>query len=163
MNKLSVSLNANKPSSASNSFESIRVIHVPTWLTGILILLLFPNAFAETDFHAFWKTFSSAVMASDKPKVAEMTKFPLLMSYLIKDVKNKREFLRRYDEIFEGEANAAQCFATGKPRKESDRHYEIYCPFKETPNDWENAPIRFMFELTKSGGWKFAGLDNVNE
>ncbi len=41
-------------------------------------------------------------------------------------------------------------------------HYEIYCPFKDTPDDWENAPIRFIFELTKSG-WKFAGLDNVNE
>ena len=48
-----------------------------------------------------------------------------------------------------------------KPQKESGR-YEIYCPFKETPNDKENAPIRFVFELTK-GGWKFAGLDNINE
>ena len=38
----------------------------------------------------------------------------------------------------------------------------IYCPFKETPDDRENAPIRFEFELTKSG-WKFAGLDNINE
>jgi hypothetical protein len=28
--------------------------------------------------------------------------------------------------------------------------------------DQENAPIRFVFELSK-GGWKFAGLDNINE
>jgi hypothetical protein len=49
-----------------------------------------------------------------------------------------------------------------EPQKESDRRYEIYCPFKDTPNDWENAPIRFLLELTKSG-WKFSGLDNVNE
>ena len=55
-----------------------------------------------------------------------------------------------------------QCFAKAEPRKESAQGYEIYCPFKETPNDMENAPIRFMFELTKSG-WKFAGLDNINE
>ena len=94
--------------------------------------------------------------------VAEMTKFPLSMPYLQKAVKNKDNFLRRYDEIFKGEANAAQCFAGAEPQKESDRRYEIYCPFKDTPNDWENAPIRFLLELTKSG-WKFSGLDNVNE
>jgi hypothetical protein len=70
--------------------------------------------------------------------------------------------LRRYGKIFKGEANAAQCFANAKPEKESDRRYDVYCPFKETPNDWENAPIHFEFELTKSG-WKFVGLDNINE
>ena len=36
-----------------------------------------------------------------------------------------------------------------EPHKESDWEYDIYCPFKGTPNDWENAPIRFIFELTK--------------
>ena len=83
------------------------------------------------------------------------------MPYLVKPVKNKEDFLRRYNEIFKGEANAAQCFASAEPRKESAR-YEIYCPFKDTPNDRENAPIRFIFELSKSG-WKFVGHDNVNE
>ena len=91
-----------------------------------------------------------------------MTKFPLSMPYVVKPVKNKEAFLRRYNEILKGEANAAQCFGSAKPRKESDRWYEIYCPFKGTPNDWENAPIRFMFELTKDG-WRFVGLDNINE
>ncbi|MEP6586102.1 MAG: hypothetical protein ABJB70_05195 [Candidatus Udaeobacter sp.] len=46
--------------------------------------------------------------------------------------------------------------------KQSARRYEGYCPFKDTPKNWENAPIRFLFELTKNG-WKYAGLDNVNE
>jgi hypothetical protein len=133
-----------------------------SWLAGILVLSLFPNALAESDFPAFWKRFKSAVIAGDKATVAEMTKFPLSMPYLQKTVKNRADFLRRYDEILKGEANAAQCFTGAEPRKESARQYEIYCPFKETPNDWDNAPIRFMFELTKSG-WKFAGLDNVNE
>ena len=145
-----------------NSFASIRARRAETWLAGVLILLSFPNAFAESDFSAFWKGLKSAVIAGDKAKVAEMTKFPLSMPYEVKAVKNKESFLRRYDEIFKGEANAAQCFQTGKPRKESAGHYEIYCPFKDTPNDWENAPIRFMFELTK-GGWRFVGLDNINE
>lgn len=162
MKDLHVSPGANKPSSASKSFGSIRAIRGQTWLAGILILLLFPNAFAESDFSAFWKTFKSAVTSGNKATVAEMTKFPVSMPYGINAVKNKEAFLRRYNEIFNGEANAAQCFASGKPQKESAQRYEIYCPFKDTPNDWENAPIRFIFELSK-GGWKFVGLDNINE
>lgn len=132
------------------------------WLAGVLILLSLPNAFAESDFSAFWKTFKSAVMAGDKTKVAEMTIFPLSMSYGVKAVKSKEAFLRRYSEIFKGEANATQCFGSAEPHKESDRRYEIYCPFKETPDDRENTPIRFIFERTKSG-WRFVGLDNINE
>ena len=131
-------------------------------LAGILILLLFSNAFAQTNFSTFWEKFKPAVIAGNKVAVAEMTKFPLSMPYLVKAVKTKSDLLRRYDEIFKGEANAAQCFASAKPERQSARQYEIYCPFKETPNDKENASIRFIFELTKSG-WKFAGLDNINE
>jgi hypothetical protein len=138
------------------------VISAQTWLAGVLTLLSFPNAFAESDFSAFWQKFKSAVIAGDKGTVAEMTKFPVSMPYLVKAVKNKSEFLRRYGEIFNGEANAATCFASAEPQKESARNYEIYCPFKETPNDMENAPIRFIFELTKNG-WKFTALDNINE
>ena len=139
-----------------------RVIRAQTWLAGVLILLLFPNAFAESDFSAFWQKFKSAVISGDKAAVAEMTKFPLSMPYEVKAVKNKEGFSRRYDEIFKGEANAAQCFAKVEPGKADGGGYEIYCPFKDTPNDMENAPIRFMFESTK-GGWKFTGLDNINE
>jgi hypothetical protein len=141
-----------------------RVISTPIWLAGIFLLLSFSNAFAESDFLAFWKKFKSAVIAGDKAAVAEITKFPLSMGYEGKAVKNKQDFLRRYDEIFKGEANAVQCFGSAelKPHKQTARQYEVYCPFKETPNDWENAPIRFIFELTKAG-WKFVGLDNINE
>src|SRR6266540_4834193 len=123
------------PTARSHSFTSIRacrpwrVIRGQTWLAGILILLLASNAFAQSDFSTFWKKFRSAVIAGDKATVAEMTKFPLSMPYLVKAVKNKEDFLRRYNEIFRGEANAAQCFATGEPRKQSAGHYEIYCPF----------------------------------
>lgn len=138
-----------------------RVIRAQSWLVGVLILLSFSNVFAQSDFPTFWKKFKSAVVSGDKSAVAEMTKFPLSMPYEVKAVKNKQEFLRRYDEIFKGEANAARCFTSAKPQKQSEQ-YEVYCPFKDTPNDWENAPIRFIFESTKSG-WKFVGLDNINE
>ena len=139
-----------------------RVISTQIWLAGILILLSFSNALAESDFSAFWKKFKAGVAAGDKAVVAEMTKFPLSMPYEVKAVKNKEGFSRRYDEIFKGEANAAQCFKSAEPQKESNRRYGIYCPFKDTPNDKENAPIRFIFELTQNG-WRFVGLDNVNE
>ena len=154
--------------SESNSFAPIRacrpsrVVSARTWLAGLLILLLFSSAFAQTDFSTFWKKFKSAVIAGEKATVAEMTKFPLSMPYGVKAVKDKEDFLRRYNEIFKGEANAAQCFRSAEPPKESARRYEVYCPFKASPDDKENAPIRFIFELTKSG-WKFAGLDNINE
>jgi hypothetical protein len=133
-----------------------------TTLVAILILSLLPQAFAQSDFPAFWKKFRSAVIAGDKASAVEMTKFPLSMPYGIKAVKTKEDFLRRYGEIFKGEANAAQCFKSAKPEKESAGRCGIYCPFKGTPDDWENAPIHFEFELTKNG-WKFAGLDNINE
>ena len=149
-------------SSNLNSFIPIRVIRVQIWLAWVLILSSFPSAFAESDFSSFWKKFKSAVIAGNKAAVVEMTRFPVSMSYGVKAVKNKENFLHRYDEIFKGEANAAQCFTKAEPRKESAQRYEIYCPFKGTPNDMENAPIRFLFELTK-GGWKFTGLDNINE
>jgi hypothetical protein len=154
--------------SESNSFASIRacrswrVISAQTWLATILIVSSFPSAFAESDFSAFWQKFKSAVIAGDKATIAEMTKFPLSMPYGVKAVKNKEDFSRRYNEIFKGEANAAQCFKGVEPHKESDRQYDIYCPFQDTPKELENAQIRFNFELTK-GGWKFVGLDNVNE
>jgi hypothetical protein len=143
------------------SFVSVYMTRARIWLIGVSIVLVVQTASAQTDFSAFWKKFSSAVMTGDKAAVSEMTKFPLSMPYSVKAVKTKSDLLRRYDEIFNGEANAAQCFRNAKPQKEAGR-YEIYCPFKATPNDKENAPIRFIFELTKSG-WKFAGLDNVNE
>jgi hypothetical protein len=139
------------------------VISPLTWLAGVLILLSFPNAFAQSsDFSAFWKEFKSAVSAGDKLMVAGITKFPLSMPYGVKSVKSKEDFLRRYNEIFKGEANAAQCFKSAKPEKESAGRCGIYCPFKGTPEDWENAPIHFSFESTKNG-WKFVGLDNINE
>src|SRR5207244_10802996 len=118
--------------SESNSFAPIRacrpsrVVSARTWLAGILILLLFPTAFAQTDFSTFWKKFRSAVIDGDKATVAEMTKFPLSMPYGVKAVKKNEDFLRRYNEIFKGEANAAQCFGSAEPKKEYERRYAIY-------------------------------------
>lgn len=122
--------------------------------------LLTSNTFAQTDFLTFWDKFKVAVISGDKAAVAQMTKFPF--SIYDSKIKDRAEFDRSYDKIFKGEANASQCFARAKPQQGADKTYEVYCPFKKTPNDWENAPIRFIFESTKNG-WKFTGLDNINE
>src|SRR5438094_6749789 len=58
-------------------------------LAGILTLLLFSNAFAQTDFSTFWNKFKSAVSSNEKAAVAEMTKFPLSMPFSQKAVKDK--------------------------------------------------------------------------
>ncbi len=84
------------------------------------------------------------------------------MQYRVKSVKTKAEFLKRYKEIFDGEADAAKCFVKAKLEKENSKRYGVFCGFKATPNDKENMPIEYIFELTKSG-WKFVGLDNINE
>src|SRR5262249_4676130 len=95
--------------------------------------------------------------------VVEMTKFPLSMPYLVKAVKNKEDFLRRYNEIFKGEANTAQCFASAESRKKSARRYEIYCRFKDTPNDWANEPLRLVIELISSGWCLLASTKLMND
>src|SRR5262249_16579215 len=133
------------------------------WASGCSFsVLAVEHAAAQNEFPVFWKEFKSAVIAGDKSAVAEMTKFPQSMPYGVKAVRNREEFLRRYNQIFNDESNAVQCFASARPQKGSAARFEVYCPFKSTPKDWDNAPIRFIFELTKSG-WKFAGLDNINE
>ena len=130
------------------------------WLAGTLLLFFLPNASAQSDFSTLWKNFKSAVIAGDKAKVAEMTKFP--MSFYDSKIKDRGEFLGKYGKIFNDEANAVQCFGGAAAQKDSAAMYSVYCPFKKTPNDKENAPIRFVFELTKAG-WKFTALDNINE
>src|SRR5207244_5003234 len=84
-----------------NSFISIRLIRAQTWLAGVLLLLSFPNAFAESDFSAFWKNFKSAVTAGDKTTVAEMTKVPLSMPDGGKAVEDREGYLCRFDDMCE--------------------------------------------------------------
>ena len=132
-----------------------------------VILLLSANSlnaesFRRTEIQIFWKNFKAAVEKGDKNALAAMTKFPLEMQYGVKSVKTKAEFIKRYKEIFSGEADAAKCFPKAALQKDDAKNYSVYCGFKETPNDTENTPIKYYFQLTETG-WKFAGLDNINE
>jgi hypothetical protein len=111
----------------SAKFAFLRMLRGQTLLFGILFLW-FQAASAQTDFSAFWNRFKSAVARKDKGKVAEMTRFP--MSIYASHIKNRAEFLRRYDEVFKGEASDTECFASAEPQKESVRSYAVYCPLR---------------------------------
>lgn len=129
---------------------------------SFILLAASVNVAAQTNFESFWENFKAAIAKGDKNAVAGMSKFPLNMPYGVDSVKNKAAFLKRYKEIFDGDVNAAKSFPKAKPFKENAKSYSVYCPFKTTPEDFENAPNNYYFVLTKTG-WKFAGLDNINE
>lgn len=137
-------------------------------LTVCSSILLTVNAgIAQTskkaDVNAFWTQFKAAVIKKDKNAVASMTKFPLSMPFGQKSVRSKAELLRRYKQVFDGETEAAKCFEKAKLEKgDTGNIYGVYCGFRNALDDENNKPIYYYFEKTKTG-WKFAGLDNINE
>jgi hypothetical protein len=116
---------------------------------------------AQTDFDAFWAKFKTAVVNKDKTAVASMTKFPLDMPFGMKTIRTRAEFLKKYADIMNMEANAARCFQATKPTKD-DKAWAVWCTFKSEPESSDNRPIEYYFVKTKTG-WKFAGIDNINE
>jgi hypothetical protein len=133
-------------------------------LTGVFFasfLWVSVTTSAETDFNSFWQQFKTAVVNNDKSTVARLTKFPLSMPFGVESVKTEAEFLKGYDDILNMEADAKRCFQTTKPKQER-KSYAIYCTFKQLPESSENRPIKYYFARTKTG-WKFEGIDNINE
>lgn len=120
------------------------------------------NAQAQTNFDTFWTNFKTAVVKKDKSAVANLSKLPLSMPYGVKNIKTKSEFLRRYNEIFYGEADAAKCFANASAQIVSAKRREIACGFKKDTTGDAGEPLIYAFELTKSS-WKFVSFDNINE
>lgn len=117
---------------------------------------------AQTNINAFWKQFKAAIVNKNKNAAAHLSRLPIEMPYGVKSVRTTAEFLRRFNEIFNGEANAAKCFEKSPLQKVSAKRYEVNCRFKTDANGDSGEPIVYRFELTKTG-WKFVGLDNINE
>ena len=114
---------------------------------------------SDNDFKAFWGKFKTAVINSDKNTVASLSKFPIGMSYGIRSVRTKAELLRRYKEVFSKQTDAARCFATKEPEKDSDnpKKYSVACP-----DAAGNEVVIYEFERGPTG-WRFVRLDNINE
>src|SRR6266481_2446015 len=108
---------------------------------------------------AFWMKFTIAVMNSDKGGVAQMTQFPVAMPYGVPAIRNRSQLLTRYKQVFNGEANAAKCFAAAKPQKDPQRpkEFTVGCD-----NGSGQEVVIYRFLLTRMG-WKFKSLDNINE
>ena len=129
---------------------------------AILAICLFPGKAtlqSNTSIENFWAQFKAAVIKSDRESVATMTQFPVSMPYGQAAVKTKAQFLKRYRQVFNSEANAAKCFADAKPETDPARpkEFTIGCD-----NGSGQKVVIYGFSLTKAG-WKFKSLDNINE
>ena len=108
---------------------------------------------------AFWERFRTAVIKKDKTAVASLSQFPISMPYGMGTVRNKAQLIRRYREVFNHEGDAAVCFATAKPQIDPARPTEFTVGCKNAAGD---EVVIYLFVLTKNG-WRFGGLDNINE
>jgi hypothetical protein len=122
-----------------------------------LSLLLFVTGPDSTD--SFWQSFRTAVSKADVETIAQLSKFPLAMSYGIPAIKTKAQLTRRYKQVFKEQTDAAACFAKAKPEIDADnpKRFTVACP-----DAAGNEVVIYHFEQTRMG-WKFTGLDNLNE
>lgn len=130
-----------------------------------LILLLTGTAVANSvsqaanSFETFWQTFKTAVSKHDVQGVAGLSRFPIEMSYGIPSIKTKAQLIKRYRQVFNEQTDAAVCFSKAKPdvNAENPKQFSVACP-----DAAGNEVVIYHFEQTRTG-WKFTGLDNLNE
>ena len=125
-------------------------------LTTLSLLLLLTGAeSAET----FFQSFKTAVSKRDVESIARLSKFPIGMSYGVPAIKTKAQLSRRYRQLFNEQTDAAACFSKVKIEMdpENPKRFSVACP-----DAAGNEVVIFHFEQMKLG-WKFTGLDNLNE
>lgn len=108
---------------------------------------------------AFWEKFKTAIIKGDKVVVAGLSRFPIEMPYGMAPVRTKAQLIRRYRNVFNNETNAAQCFETAQPQTDPTRLKEFTVGCKNEAGD---EVIIYSFTHTRNG-WRFSGLDNINE
>lgn len=117
------------------------------------------NVQSNASIDVFWEKFRAAVTKSDKMAVAGLSQFPIGMPYGVPSIRNNAQLSRRYRDIFNGEANAAKCFREARPKTDPDNPAEFTVGCKNAAGD---EVVIYSFRRTKNG-WKFTGLDNLNE
>lgn len=145
-----------------NSDKEAKMITCKRSIAGLLLLITFyvsVGAQSKTEFDTFWEKFKAAVIKGDKNTVASLTQFPLSMSYGIRSIKSKPELLRRYREVFNQQTDGAKCFGAKSPEKDeaNAKRYSVACP-----NEAGEEVVIYAFQRGKLG-WRFVGLDNLNE
>ena len=113
----------------------------------------------DSSVQEFWNKFRAAVIKGDKSAVSAFTRFPVAMPYGMASVRNRTQLITRYRKVFNGETDAAKCFSTAKPESDpgNAKLFTVACK-----NAAGHEVIIYSFARTASG-WKFAGLDNINE
>lgn len=114
---------------------------------------------AAISFETFWQAFRTAVSKHDVEGIARLSKFPISMSYGISSIRTKAQLSKRYRQLFNEQTDAAVCFSKAKPEvnAENPKQFTVACP-----DAAGNEVVIYHFEQTRTG-WKFTGLDNLNE
>jgi hypothetical protein len=128
-------------------------------IVALSLVLLVTSQAPDSSFDTFWQAFKTAVSKRDVETITRLSKFPIGMSYGIPSVRTKAQLTKRYKQVFNEQTDAAACFAKAKPEADADnpRHFSIACP-----DAGGNEVVIYHFEKTRTG-WKFTGLDNINE
>jgi hypothetical protein len=128
-------------------------------IVALSLVLLVTSQAADSSFDTFWQAFKTAVSKRDVETITRLSKFPIGMSYGIPSVRTKAQLTKRYKQVFNEQTDAAACFAKAKPEADADnpRRFSVACP-----DAGGNEVVIYHFEKTRTG-WKFTGLDNINE
>ena len=125
-------------------------------ITTLSLLLLLTGADST---ETFWQTFKTAVSKRDVETIARLSKFPIEMSYGIPTIKTRAQLTKRYRQLFNEQTDAAACFSKAKPEIDADnpKRFSVACP-----DAAGNEVVIYHFQQTRAG-WRFIGLDNLNE
>lgn len=128
-------------------------------LSTICVIGALPLLLLQDARQTFWEQFKTAVTKRDVQNVARLSQFPIGMSYGIPDIKTKAQLSRRYRQLFNEQTDAAACFSKAKPEAdpENAKRFTVACP-----DAAGNEVVIYHFTRTRAG-WKFTGLDNLNE
>lgn len=138
---------------------SIGLLLLPALIAIVLVNGPVQSAQGDTSIEAFWPKFNAAVTKEDKNAIAQLSQFPIGMPYGITAVKTSAQLTKRYRQVFNGETNAAKCFAEARPVIDPDNRKRFTVGCKNAAGD---EVIIYGFVLTRTG-WKFKSLDNINE
>jgi hypothetical protein len=125
--------------------------------TIVLLSVLLLSGYDARD--TFWQQFKTAVTDKNVDAIATLSRFPIGMSYGIPSVKTKADLRRRYRKVFNEQTDAAACFSKAKSEvdPENAKHFTVACP-----DAAGNEVVIYHFNQTRTG-WKFTGMDNLNE
>lgn len=131
----------------------------PLVFTHVNVIDVSSSTLQDNSRDLFWNKFRTAVIKMDKATVAQLSQFPIDMPYGYRSVRNKAQLIKRYRDVFNNDSDAAQCFKSAQPQGEAARPKEFTVACKNAAGD---EVVIYSFVRTKNG-WRFSGLDNINE